>query len=226
MINKKDDFKNNYFAGFKTLFPVLTESEFLSYYDESIYGGYPEERGGSVWESEGKSIYVLIRILKPKKILEIGNYKGVSSNHILQAVEKNGFGEVVLDDIEEKINYSRIRNRDFKRILQDSLVYLNVPFGFDLIIQDGDHTYEHVKKEIELILKNNQQKEYYIWSHDYYTSDRSYIEVGMAWDEMKINFTAFRPFIDSVSNCGFSIAYNRSRLTPPKDYKIHRLITA
>lgn len=206
-MNKREDFKNSYFGGFKLLFPELTETEFLSCYDESIYSGYPEEKGGSVWESEGKSIYVLIRILKPKRILEIGNFRGVSSNHILQAVEKNGFGDVVLDDVVEKIDYSRLHNKNFKRIIKDSLVYLSDSFDFDLIIQDGNHTYNYVKKEIELFLKNNKQREYYIWSHDYYFRERApECEVWKAWDEMKVNFTEFQPFIDSVSNCGFSIA--------------------
>ena len=205
-MNKKNDFKLSYFSGFKEMFPNLTEDVFMNYYDESEYGGYPEEPGGSVWESEGKSIYVLIRILKPKKILEIGNYLGRSSNHILQAVEMNGFGDVTLLDIVERLEYSNLHSKNFERILNDSLDYLSKSIAFDLIGQDGNHTHEHVKKEIELILNNNNINDYYIWAHDYYMRTHPDCGVWLAWDEMKSNFGFFNPFKDSYSNCGFSIA--------------------
>jgi hypothetical protein len=156
-----------------------------------------------MWESEGKSIYVLIRILKPKRILEIGNYIGVSTNHILQAVEKNGFGDVVLDDIVDRLNYSRLHNRTFQRVVKDSVLYLSEKHNFDLIIQDGNHTYDHVKKEIELILKNNEKNNYFIWSHDYFQREKApQCEVWRAWDEMKNNFENFESFKDSISDCG------------------------
>lgn len=204
-MDKKEDFIKSYFNGFNKLTNVNLD-DFTNYYQEAKYGGYPEEPGGSVWESEGKSIYVLIRILKPNRILEIGNYLGRSSNHILQAVEANGSGEVTLLDIEERIEYDKLHNRKFDRILQNSLDFLSQPINFDLIIQDGNHTYSHVKKELELILKNNTAKPYFIWAHDYYMHRAPQCEVGRAWNELKGNFELFIPFKDSVSNCGCSIA--------------------
>ena len=101
-MTKREDFQNSYYGGIAKLTGVGLD-EFMGYYDEAKYGGYPEEPGGSVWESEGKSIYVMIRILKPKRILEIGNFLGRSSNHILQAVDANGSGHVVLLDIVEQL---------------------------------------------------------------------------------------------------------------------------
>jgi hypothetical protein len=201
-MNKREDFEKSYYEGFHKLTGVNVE-DFMNYYDEAKYGGYPEEPGGSVWESEGKSIYVLIRILKPKKILEIGNFLGRSSNHILQAVEDNGFGNVDLLDIKESLEYNKLHSKNFTRILDDSLKYLSKPFEYDLIVQDGNHTKEHVKKEIELILQNNILNKYYIWAHDYYTRNRpEQCSVWLAWDEMKHNFNEFQSFIDSISNCG------------------------
>ena len=81
-MDKREDFEKSYYDGFQKLTDISLEN-FMNYYDEAKYGGYPEEPGGSVWESEGKSIYVLIRILKPKRIMEIGNFLGRSTNHIL-----------------------------------------------------------------------------------------------------------------------------------------------
>jgi len=204
-MDKKKDFIDSYYKGFKQLCGVSKE-DFIKYYEESKYSGFPEEAGGTVWESEGKSIYVLIRCLKPKRILEIGNFKGNSSNHILQAVEMNGEGEVTLLDIQERIEYNKLHNMEFNRVLNDSLKYLDNGTDFDLIIQDGCHEYKHVKKELQLILKNNKTDKYYIWGHDYFAKPTIECEVGKAWDEMKGQFDVFHTFKDSVSNCGFSIA--------------------
>lgn len=204
-MNKKEDFINSFYEGFRRLTNVSLE-DFIKYYDEAKYGGYPEEPGGSVWESEGKSIYVLIRTLKPKRILEIGNFLGRSSNHILQAVEMNGFGNVDLLDIEERLEYDKLHSKNFNRILNDSLKHLSNPFTYDLIIQDGNHTREHVKKEIELFLANNLLNNYYVWAHDYFMRTHPDCGVWLAWDDMKNKFNNFETFKDSVSNCGCSIA--------------------
>jgi hypothetical protein len=204
-MNKKEDFIKSYYDGFQKLTGVNLV-DFTNYYNESIYGGYPEEPGGSIWESEGKSIYVLIRILKPKRILEIGNFLGKSSNHILQAVEMNRIGEVTLLDIQERLEYNKLHSKIFTRILQDSLIYLSKSFEFDLIIQDGDHTYQHVKNEIELILQNNLLNSYCIWAHDYWQRSKPKVcSVWIAWDEMKHKFDKFEDFKDSISDCGCSI---------------------
>ena len=205
-MKKREDFIKSYYDGFQRLTGVNLE-DFSSYYDEAKYGGYPEEPSGSIWESEGKSIYVLIRILKPKRILEVGNFKGRSTNHILQAVEMNEFGDVTLVDIKEYLEYNNLHSQNFNRILEDSLKHLSNSINFDLIIQDGNHTYEHVKKEIELILHNNILNSYYVWAHDYYVRNKPNVcEVGRAWDEIKHNFNGFQSFIDSISDCGCSIA--------------------
>ena len=206
IMDKREDFKKSYFDGFSKLTGVRVD-DFMRYYDEAKYGGYPEEAGGSVWESEGKSIYVLIRILKPKRILEFGSWVGVASNHILQAVEKNGVGEVVLLDIEEHLNYERLHNTNFERVIDNSLNYLAKPFSFDLIIQDSDHHKEHVAKEIDFILANNQMENYYVWAHDYFTRHKpNECCVWEAWDERVDKFSDFQSFLDSKSDCGCSIA--------------------
>jgi hypothetical protein len=202
---KRQDFLDSYFEGFKKLSPTLTQETFLKYYDESQYGGYPEESGGSVWESEGKSIYVLIRILKPKKILEIGNYMGKSSNHILQAVEGNGYGEVHLLDIEERIEYNIIHNREFIRHIGDSIEFLKKPLNYDMYIHDGCHEYLHVKTELELMAKNTTIN-FDIWSHDYYQVIIPQCEVKRAWDDVENLYDTIYPMIDSVSDCGFLIS--------------------
>jgi hypothetical protein len=203
----KKGFISSYFVGFNKLTGVSLD-EFTQYYDESKYSGYPQTAGGSVSESEGKSIYTLIRALKPKRILEIGNLFGDSSNHILQAVNDNKFGEVVLLDIQESLAYENLLNHNFLRVLEDSGTYLARPHNFDLIVHDSEHGYDHTKKEIGLILANNLAPTYYIWSHDYYsTIINPYIRVQDAYNEFANKFQLFIPFKDSMVEqpCGFLI---------------------
>jgi len=206
---KREDFLKSYFDSFKQIFPELTEEEFLSYYDE-IYElgllGYPQKQGGSMWASELQNLYVLIRLLKPKNILELGNFIGVSSNAILAAVKKNKFGEVTLVDIEERLQYENLCSKNFIRILSDSQSYLNNKINFDLIIQDDDHSYENVSKELDLIKQNNINKNYLIWAHDYFVDcSKSTCKVREVYDDRKDEFNIFLPQKDSISDCGLII---------------------
>lgn len=189
---------------YKELYEKLNITEIEKYLSESKYSGYPTEPGGSVWEQEGKSIFALIRHFKPKRILEIGNFKGVSSNHILQAVELNGFGEVTLVDIREVLDYEKIHNTKFNRVIDDSLKFVDKEIDYDFIVLDGCHEYEHVKKELKSIYKNNKPNTYYIWAHDYFVPQRTDVDVKRAWDETEkiISQTPYK-VLGSESNCGF-----------------------
>jgi hypothetical protein len=202
------DFLAAYYPALKQHFKS-NPTEIVNYLRESKYSGYPVEPGGSVWASEGKFIYVMVRILKPRTILEIGNYMGRgSTNHILQAVEMNGTGEVTLLDIIERMEYDRLHSRNFNRVLEDSLVYLQRPMSFDLVIQDGCHEYEHVKKELALLAKNNSEP-FWIWGHDYFQNIPGVCEVTKAWDESYELYEKLTPLKDAVSNCGFIIGKKR-----------------
>jgi hypothetical protein len=208
-MDARQDFLNSYFSSFKVLFPELTEEKFLSYYDDNQLLGYPELASGSMFTSEGRNLYTFIRLLKPKSILEIGNFKGVSTNHILKAVEDEGIDcRVVLVDIFDQLEYDKLINRKFTRIVQDSHEYLSQQFQYQVIIQDGCHTYDHVSKELSLIQQNNQHKNYYVWGHDYHVNQftaNSTCEVRKAYDEKRNQFEVFLPMIDSYSNCGIII---------------------
>lgn len=204
--------KNRFISAYGKFFSKefnVTEDEVVKILEESKYKGYPEEPSGSIWTSEGQSIYVLIRLLKPRKILEIGNFLGRSSNFILKAVEDNGFGDVTLLDIEERLQYDKLhKGVKYHRVIEDSLKYVARPMDFDLFVLDGCHEYLHVKKEMELILKNTSNP-FWVWSHDYYAVRPPQAEVGRALDEVvaanKERIKLFAPMIDSGSNCGLVI---------------------
>lgn len=202
------DFIGAYYTHMKQLFNIEL-ADLVKYFRESKYSGYPEEPGGSVFKSEGQFIYVMIRHIKPKSVLEIGNFKGRgSTNHILQAIDDNKMGEVTLIDIEERLEYDRLHSKKFTRLLQDSLKFLEQPFSYDLIVHDGCHEYLHVKKELELMAKNSTQ-DFWLWSHDYYKILPPQCEVKRAWDESWMFYQKITPMIDAVSNCGFVVAQKK-----------------
>jgi hypothetical protein len=205
-IDEKQDFIKSYFNAANKLFGVSMD-DFLKYYDESKYSGYPEEPGGSAWKSECKYIYMMIRHVKPKRILEIGNFLGRgTTNHILQAVDMNGEGEVTLLDIVERLEYNRLHSKNFKRVLDDSLNFLNKPFDFDMIVQDGNHEYQHVKTELELMEKH-AQNDFWMWGHDYFTVRPPQCEIARSWADAKVTKFNQRTMLkDSVSNCGFIVS--------------------
>jgi len=202
-MSNRQDFLNSYYNSFKVLFPELTEEEILEYYDESQLLGYPEKESGSMWTSELKNLYVLLRILKPKKILEIGNFRGISSNGILHAVNKNGFGEVTLVDIEDRLEYHNLLNNNFTRVVEDSHKFLAREHQYNFILQDSAHDFFHVNKELDLIKANNIVDDYIIWGHDYFVDcSKSTCKVREVYDNRRSEFSLFLPQKDSISDCG------------------------
>jgi hypothetical protein len=200
--DKLEDFIKSYYVAFNALYDI-TEDGLRSIYLEDHYIGYPDGApGGSAWDSESKALYCMIRLSKPKHILEIGNFKGNSTNHILLAVENNGIGDVTLVDIEDRLDYKNLHNHKFNRILTDSIKFLQeTPLEYDFIAQDGCHEYQHVKKELQLLRRT--MTTFDIWSHDYYARQSEVINVKRAWDEEgNIGYTWY-PLKDSISNCGF-----------------------
>jgi hypothetical protein len=203
--NEVKTFADDYFDDFNKVF-AINRFDMGQYYNEDPYSGYPKEPGGSVWESEGKALYTMIRAVKPTNILEIGNFKGCSANHILKAVEMNGGQvDVTLLDISEQLEYDKLHKHPFARIIDNSIDHLSGKLLYDFYVIDGDHSYEHTKKELELIISNTKVS-CYIWAHDYFVSHDASCQVRKTWDEMASNFSKIAYLKDSISNCGFVIA--------------------
>ena len=189
------NFLNAYHEAFNALFRV-SEKDLLTLYREDSYKGYPSTPGGSAYDSEMKALYCMIRLAQPKKILEIGQYKGDSSNHILLAVERNGFGEVHLVDIQETMVQENLHNLNFTRHICDSLQFLNSNFlDFDFIAQDGCHLAPHVTKELQL-LKSKNMNDFHIWSHDYFAPQTPAVNVRAAWNAEGATFAQVLPCVN------------------------------
>ena len=180
----------------------VSDAEISEIYDECNDLGYPEKPGGSLWTNEGKLIYVLIRLLKPARILELGNFKGASTNFILSALKKNSKGKLTLVDLVENLEYDNLHDYPFIRYIDDSLKFLKREMKFDFILIDDNHEYEHVKKELSLIKSNNKIEKYIIWGHDYFAETREGVNVKKAVDEVQKDWDSFYNSITNESNCG------------------------
>jgi predicted O-methyltransferase YrrM len=109
-------------------------------------------------------LFGLIRRLKPRKVIEIGRYKGGSTLTIAAAL--NGQGEFWSIDLGEKEArlHQRVKNRTFDDQIRDicSKFGLSVTLlvgdsrtievmtgDVDLVFIDGDHSYQGVKNDFE-----------------------------------------------------------------------------
>lgn len=125
-------------------------------------------------------IYVLIRVCKPRLVLETGVFYGGNTVFILKALEDNGYGRLISIDLPD----SRIRQIDapprhpsvgdselyredlrpgflvppalearWDLVLGDSLAEIpKRTETFDLYVHDSDHSYDFLKREMEAAL--------------------------------------------------------------------------
>lgn len=78
----------------------LSADALSAYAAEDDTGGFHTDAakalwpGGSLWDGEGRTLYALVRALRPFKVLELGVHAGASTTHLRRAVQKNGYGYV------------------------------------------------------------------------------------------------------------------------------------
>lgn len=111
-------------------------------------GGYhPDEHqrkwgSGAVWEVEGKTLYALVRALKPQNILEIGSGTGCSTNHMAKALQQNGGGHIVTID-RANTPYVAHELRDLIDVRNDDAINylaLQPDNSIDFLLEDADHS--------------------------------------------------------------------------------------
>src|SRR3990167_10454525 len=80
----------------------LDANALIAYAAEDLETGWDHGEGewptGSIWQVEGQVLYALVRALKPARVLELGTWYGCSATHILQALEANGYGALLVLD--------------------------------------------------------------------------------------------------------------------------------
>ena len=95
----------------------------------------------------------MVRVLKPRVIVETGTEKGLGSIVLAEALLKNGYGHLFTIDMEPTAGLM-IGDRYTEVICQiigDSLQSLTTIERVDLFIHDSDHSAEHEACEFEII---------------------------------------------------------------------------
>jgi predicted O-methyltransferase YrrM len=122
-------------------------------------------RFGSIDYFGGESLYLVVRVVKPRVIVETGVLYGASSSYILEALAQNGRGELYSIDLgnnpQEPPNDffvpSHLQNRwhliigDSRRELPDLLERLG---KIDFFHHDSLHTFEHMMWEYETAFRH------------------------------------------------------------------------
>lgn len=140
--------------------------------DGSLGEGGPYDVGVSVKEAFGVSkpprsalfLYLLVRALRPRTVLELGTNTGMSSSFIASALRRNGTGTVLT------LDGSAYRQKLARKVHQE-LELTNVSYGLglftesldpalasmplvDLVFIDGHHQYQPTLDYYEKIRKN------------------------------------------------------------------------
>lgn len=123
------------------------------------------ERPDSLHSNWREFLYVLIRLTKPRCVVETGIYDGLSAAYILAALHENGQGELISIDINNQerlpsdikdadagwivpsyLRGSWIRKFGDAKELLPEVVKTDVP---DIFLHDSLHTAEHMQFEFE-----------------------------------------------------------------------------
>jgi predicted O-methyltransferase YrrM len=97
--------------------------------------------------------YCLIRITRPRTVVETGTEKGLGSLIIQRALDMNNSGKLFSLDIDEYAG-SLFDSKDKERIslqIGDSIESIRNLNEIDFFIHDSDHSAAHEKKELEAI---------------------------------------------------------------------------
>lgn len=160
-------------------------------------------RTGSIWEVEGQVLFALVRVLKPKSVLEIGTWAGCGASHILEALTLNGGkGKLTSVDIDASMGYDipySLRKRWEIKVGRGQDFIQSGELGqIDLVFEDASHD-EVETTEILQTIKDNLKPRLVI-SHD----GMHYI-VGHAVQQAYANvYGAYRTMLIEPADCGFA----------------------
>lgn len=142
--------------------------------NDSLYY-FPE--GVAINEIEGRFLYSMVRIFKPKHALEIGCADGASASHILAAMEANGFGVLTSYDTNPKAgSLIPYKYRTGWNLVVADATQVVLPQS-DFIFEDAEHDYLTTHLILNQVRKMNPQV---IMSHDYFL----HWGVRNAWNDL------------------------------------------
>lgn len=206
---------------------ALDGNELIRYANEDVLGGYSnipslsKWEGGSMWESEGRMIYALVRALKPAVIVELGGYIGCSASHMAAAVMMNGVGKVYsLDNGRAGATHGRAIPENLRHLVQlisaDGLEWLEAQDdnSIDFLLEDMMHDTPAVKVIAELAMQKLKPGGLLVnhdAMHDFAWADQNRNKLGSSVgaevrEGLRQAHVEFRGYITDESDCGLSIA--------------------
>lgn len=123
----------------------LDSQALIAYAAEDMETGWDNGAGawpiGSLFASEGRILYALVRAMRPKTIVEFGALYGCSAKHILKALVKNKAGKLISIDPDAKPLMERFTPAELKRweIIREYGETAPLPEQIDIAIEDTGH---------------------------------------------------------------------------------------
>lgn len=212
-------------------------NELIRYAAEDTLGGYhinPQYRKwdtGSLWESEGKVLYALVRYLRPALVVEIGSMWGCSTSHLAAACKANGSGSVVSIDMNvHGIEVGNAIPAELRPLIQqisargeDWLAKQSPDSGIGLVFEDADHTTQTTADLSRLalevlepggVLVNHDAMHDLAILGDY---SRTPVGEGKAIRRgLEIARADFRTYITDESDCGISVTVKAKPVAYPE----------
>jgi hypothetical protein len=123
------------------------------HFDPNIYKKYAIQWPcGSIFASEGKRLYDLVKEKNPELIIEVGGYYGCSTTWMALALKENKKGKIIsIDNGHLRGKWSMIPEgfEDQIELVNDDFMNYRVPKKIDMLFEDGMHTYGFTRKVIE-----------------------------------------------------------------------------
>lgn len=180
---------------FTEALPIIAEflnidaKELAAYTEEDTMPGKDivgEKPGYIPFTDDGKLLYALVRILKPRTILESGVDEGGSINHMAAALKKNGIrggGDIMGVDIRTDNPGGHMEEwaKPFANIVSSDIKYFvgrnDLP-RFDFIHEDSSHEVHTVRAVYENLPKLMPHGGVIV-SHDLFTGVGTAIRTGI-----------------------------------------------
>jgi len=128
-----------------------TDADFERLLDEIFAesGAFPS----STERETGAFLASLVRLLRPKRVLELGTFKGATTIQLVRALPFAGESRVVTVDCVDRRSPALRQLDAFYSFAQggDIAVLPLLGASFDFVYLDTIHTYEHTKAQIELV---------------------------------------------------------------------------
>ena len=102
---------------------------------------------GGVEVEVGEFLYGMVRVLKPKRILETGTHHGISSTYMGMGLKDNGFGKLTtIDNVADNFNRAtRLHHQhfiqDYVDIMLQDVRTVELDGEFDLLLLDSEPQY-------------------------------------------------------------------------------------